>query len=72
MLLFNLLLPSTPERGHFLLTKTEKELAIRRSRRTFNPVDANLRPKLLLTPLVEVRFWLLTAIYSFTIPVPDL
>jgi hypothetical protein len=59
------LLPPTPETGHFLFTKAERQLAIRRSRRTFNPVDARLRPKLLFTPLVEVRFWLLVAIYSF-------
>jgi hypothetical protein len=59
------LLPPTPEKRHFLFTKAERELAIRRSRRAFNPVDAKLRPKLLYTPFLEVRFWLLVALYSF-------
>lgn len=58
-------LPSFPEKKHWLFTEAEQELAVRRSRRAFNPVDAKVRPDAILSPLLEVRFWLLVAIYAF-------
>ncbi|KAK7888347.1 hypothetical protein LTR67_008693 [Exophiala xenobiotica] len=64
-LILLLLLPGTPEKRHFLFTKEERELAIRRSRRAFNPEDAKLRPKLIIKPLLKPHFWLLSAIYAF-------
>ncbi|KAG0647885.1 putative transporter [Hyphodiscus hymeniophilus] len=59
-----LLLPSTPEKGHFFFTKAEQKVAIRRSRMTHNPENAKLRPNLIYKPLFELRFWLLAAIYA--------
>ena len=60
-----LLLPGTPEKRHFLFTKEEQDLAVRRSRRAFNPENPKFRPKFILKPLKKVRFWLLVAIYAF-------
>jgi sugar phosphate permease len=64
-LILLLLLPGTPEKKHFLFTKEERELAIRRSRRAFNPEDAKLRPRFIIKPLLKPHFWLLSAIYAF-------
>jgi hypothetical protein len=58
-------LPSTPEKKHFLFTKEERELAIRRSRRAFNPENPKFRPSFILKPLKKVRFWLLVSIFAF-------
>lgn len=60
-----LLLPGTPEKRHFLFTREEQELAVRRSRRSFNPERPKFRPRSILVPLRKVRFWLLVAIYAF-------
>lgn len=57
-------LPSTPERGHFLFTKEERELAVRRSRAADNPEEPKLRPTLIYKPLMEIRFWLLALCYA--------
>jgi hypothetical protein len=54
---------------NFCLQKP-RELAIRRSRKAFNPVDAKLHPKLLYTPLLEVRFSLLVLSIHLTISQP--
>ncbi len=57
------LLPPTPEQGHFIFSKAERALAIRRSRRAFNPVDAQIRPKLMIQPLLSPFFWGLALVY---------
>ena len=54
-----LFLPSTPERGRWLFTQQEIDLAIKRSRATDNSSESKLRWKLMYKPLVDLKFWLL-------------
>lgn len=58
-------MPHHPEKRHWIFTKEEQDLAVLRSRASFNPVDAKIRLEAILSPLFEVRFWLLSAIYAF-------
>ena len=58
------MLPSNPEQRHFLFTRAEREVAIKRSRAAHNAADAKVRWKLLYTPLIEIRFWLIVVIGS--------
>ena len=58
-------LPHHPEKKHWLITEEEQQLAIKRSSKAFNPIDAKVRINAILSPLLELRFWLLSAMYAF-------
>lgn len=59
------ILPRTPELSpRWFLSEEEKKVAIQRSRDTHNAADAKLRYHLLYKPLVEVKWWMLAAMYA--------
>ncbi|GAM91175.1 hypothetical protein ANO11243_092220 [Dothideomycetidae sp. 11243] len=59
------ILPATPESSpKWLFSELEVRAAVLRSRRSHNAVDSKLRWRLLYTPLLEVKFWLLAAMYA--------
>ncbi|EXJ94342.1 hypothetical protein A1O1_02736 [Capronia coronata CBS 617.96] len=57
-------LPATPDRGQWLFTREEIEVARKRSRATHNHADQRLRVNLLWKPLIDPKFWLNAVMYS--------
>jgi sugar phosphate permease len=63
-LLLFVLLPSTPESARYGFTQADKDLAVKRSRRSHNPEDAKIRPQKILVTLMNPVFWLFALIFS--------
>jgi hypothetical protein len=63
-LLLYVFLPSTPEKAKFGFSQADKDLAVKRSRRSHNPEDAKLRPKGILPVLLNPVWWFLVFIFS--------
>jgi len=53
------LLPVSPEKLKFGFSKAESKLASQRSLRSHNNPDAKMEWKKILTPLLEIHFWLI-------------
>ena len=56
-------LPASPETLRFGFSKTEKELAIQRSRETHNTSESRLEVKKVPLVLLSLHFWLFVIIY---------